>query len=126
MATYEVRVRVRGEAPQKYEYKRGCFSYKEIVKMFHKEAHNPQQAMERCQKYGTPISARKVDTSAMFGNFEKLPINNNIYVENNKLYVEGKPYSENNVAYSDAINKDEMVAQKRNKRRDNMYRDKTP
>jgi hypothetical protein len=111
MATYEIRVRVKGETP-KYEYKRGCFSYKEIVKMFHKEAHSPHQAMERCRKYGTPISARKVDTSAMFGNFEQLPINNNVYVEGNP--------------YGNAVSMDEMIWQKRNKRRDNMFKDKLP
>jgi hypothetical protein len=108
--TYEVMVRIKSNKPIGYSTKHDLPIFKEIEKMFHKEARTGKQAMDKCRKYGTPISVRKVDVEAMHGDYEKLPIRNDIYFEGNPK--------------NNALAMDEMIFEKRNKRRDNLYKDK--
>lgn len=110
VTAYEVRVKVRGKKPREYNSRHGCFIYDEVIKMFHKFARTPQQAMNKCRKYGTPVSAHKVNVQVMHKDFEQLPILNSVYVDGNP--------------YNSALAMDELIWQKRNKRRENMHRDK--
>lgn len=107
IATFEVRVKVKSGTSKEYNSELGKWVYDEMVRMFHKDARTGIQAMEKCRKYGIPLSARKVDTVAMHGDFEKFPINNNLYLNN-----------------SNAVAMDEMIWRRRNVRRDNLHRDK--
>jgi len=106
LTAFQVEVLVRGKMPNEYYSRFSCYVYDEVIKMFHKWARTPKQALNKCKKYGTPISVRKVDVSVMHKDFEQLPIQNEVY-------------------NSDAIRMDEMIWRKRNGRRGNMHKDKT-
>lgn len=111
LTMYEIRVRVKTSPyPKGYNCKNGCYFYDEIIKTFHKEAKTPEQAKARCKEYGRPISVRKVDVSTMHKDFEKLPLLNGVYQD-------GNPYEH-------AIAMDEMIWEKRNKRRSTMQKEK--
>ena len=69
--------------------------------MFHIEANTPSQAGTRAEKYGRPLSVRKVDVEKMGGNIEKLLMP--------EVYGESNPYP-------NAIAMDEMIWRKKNKR----------
>lgn len=111
MNTYEVRVLVKSDNPIGYDDSHSRFVYREIIKMFHKLARTPEQAVKKCRKYGRPLSARKVKTEVMHKNFEELPLLNSVYGVNSP--------------FDNAIAMDEMLWNKRNKRRNNMHKDKT-
>lgn len=85
-----------------------------LVKMYHIEARTHQQAREKAKKYGEPIRVQKADPLVMFGDIEHLPLQNDIYIP-------GGQYSE--MTYS-PLNYSNKVYEKRNKRRNNMHRDK--
>jgi hypothetical protein len=110
VTTYEVRVKVRSNKPVGYLNIRGCYHYDEVIKMFHKIARTPHQALNKCKKYGIPISVKKVDVQIMHKNFEELPLLNKVYMEDTQ--------------YKNAMAMDEMIWEKRNKRIDNKYKDK--
>jgi hypothetical protein len=78
--------------------------------MYHIDARTHDQAREKAKKYGEPVSVQKADPYEMFGDIEKLPIQN-------EVYMNGNPYN-------NAVAMDEMIWQKRNKRRSNIYKDK--
>lgn len=94
--TFEVRVRNNG-----------------YLGMKHIEASNHKSAGIKGKKYGHVVSVRKVEFDRPFGNIEKLDLKQPPLVE----YVE-------NSLYGSAIAMDEMIWQKRNKRRNNLYKDK--
>jgi len=101
LTTYEVKVKVK-TGLKRYQSFLGMFVQDEIVKMFHQDAKSPRQAMQKCEKYGVPISVHKADITAMFGNPEKLSL------------LE-EPYSSGN-PYETAIAMDEMIWQKKENR----------
>lgn len=105
LTAFEVRVSVKGNKSSGYNSANGCYCFDETIKMFHKWARTAKQAMDRCRKYGKPISVRKVDVSVMYKDFEKLPLLNDMY-------------------NSHAIALDEMIWRKRNGRGNNMHKDK--
>ena len=73
MNMYEVQVKVRcSPKPKGYNSSMGIFVYEELIKMFHKEARTPQQALDKCKKYGRPISVQKADISDMVDDIEKI------------------------------------------------------
>lgn len=122
MRTFEVRVEVERKGSERYQeisWFRNVRTSKKpvymrvgdkVVKMFHKDARTPEQAMEKCKKYGHPISVRKADVLKMGGNLEKLPL----------LQELNQPYN----PYGSAIAMDEMIWKKRNKRIKNREKDR--
>jgi predicted aconitase len=81
-----------------------------MVRMYHIDARTNEQAREKAKKYGEPIRVQKAKTEDMFGEFELLPLRNDVYQNGNP--------------YDSAVALDEMIWLKRNKRRNNMYKDK--
>ena len=115
--TYEVRVEVEKSGSEKFHeiswldnlsarrkplYVR---TGDKIVKMFHKEARNPEQACRKCEKLGHVIGARKVNIEKLNGDLSHLKL-------------ERAPILKN------AIVMDEMIWKKRNVRIKNRDRDK--
>ncbi len=105
LQTFEVRVNVKNGKGH-YSSLLGMHVQDEIVKMFHKEARTPKQAMQKCEKYGRPISVRKIVMDKIIG-----------FAENTVLEQLENPYEH-------AIAMDEFVWQKRNKRIKNQDKDK--
>lgn len=93
---YEVRIKDNGKPQTK-----------------HTEASSPSQAKKKALKYGQVVSVRKVDYTKIFGDIEKLDLNQPPLIE----YVENSPYTT-------AVAMDEMIWQKRNKRLKNKGKDK--
>jgi len=106
VATYEIKVRVKEGKQIGYRCDNTSFVFREVIKMFHKEARTPKQALEKCRKYGEPLSVRKVILHSVFNDFPKLMADMHIPTKSN------------------AIKTDERIWEKRNVRRKNMYRDK--
>jgi len=97
--TFEVKVEVPLKGSTHYSYHIGAYIENKITKMFHKDAKNSRQAMQKCEKYGRPISAHKVDAEKMAGiGFLKM-----------EAFVAGNP--KNN-----AIAMDEMIWKRKGKR----------
>jgi hypothetical protein len=106
LPTFEVRVKVKSGS-KRYQSFLGTYVQDEMTRMFHKEARSGEQAMQKCEKYGRPVSARKVDRENIQGHIENLKLD--------------QP-QEN--PYENAIAMDEMIWRKRNIRRDNLHKDK--
>ena len=70
MLTYEVRVIIRDENSQYYRCDIGKTVKREIVKMFHIEARTIDQAFNRANKYGRPISAKKISMENTLASIE--------------------------------------------------------
>lgn len=96
---FEVRVKTNGDQ-----------HHNKMFKMYHILARSGAQAGKKAEKHGRPISVRKADATMMYGNIEKLELNQ-------APYQDGSPYK-------DAIAMDEMIWQKRNKRINNQKKDK--
>lgn len=94
---YEVSVRVRQKGSR------------DIIRKHHIEAKNHDVARQKARRYGEPLSAHKIEIST--AGIERLQLNQ-----------QAPP----NVSVSPAIAMDEMIWARRNKRRDNAYKDKTP
>ncbi len=94
--TFEVRVRNNG-----------------LLGMKHIQARDHRQAGIKGKKYGHIVSIRRVDQARLFGDIEKLDLKQPPLVE----FVQDSPYTT-------AIAMDEMIWQKRNKRRKNLQKDK--
>jgi len=131
LTAYEVRVLIKGDNPIGYNSEYACYYYKETVKMFHQFARTAKQAMDKCRKHGHPISARKVNVSAMFGNFENLKLDG-VYQPGNRVYQEKAPvyksenqiYQTNNQVYQKAVAVDVAATDKRNRRISDLQKDK--
>jgi len=67
MKTFEVKVEVQQKGSMHFSSHVGMYIENKIVKMFHKDAKTGKKAMQKCEKYGRPLSARKVDTDKMMG-----------------------------------------------------------
>jgi hypothetical protein len=91
--TYEVRLRNSGS-----------------IIMLHFLASGHHQAIVKAKGRGQIISVRKVDYTQIFGDIERLDLQQKEYVENSP--------------YETAIAMDEMIWLKRNKRRNNQFKDK--
>jgi len=78
-----------------------------VVKMFHKDARTRKQAMQKCEKHGRPISARKINIEKIDGNIANLNLE--------ELMVN---------PYENAVAMDEFVWRKRNIRIKHRQRDK--
>ena len=110
VTTFEVRVRVKGQ-PLAYHDYHGEYKYNKILKMLHIVRRTSNQAIVAARKYGEVVSCRKVDIGAMVGNIE------HIKLDQATVYDSGNPYKT-------AVAMDEMVWNKRNKRINNVYKDK--
>ncbi len=99
-----------GSPRRRYSYRVKDWITDMRVRTFHIEARTPEQASDKAEKYGRPISVRKIARSKIFGNIEQLDL-------------KPPPYQEGN-PYETAIAMDEMIWQKRNNRRKNMSKDK--
>lgn len=119
LTTFEVRVEV-DKGQEHYGYypvRKGSNAFKgvivqdTIIKMYHYDRRTPKQAIQEAQKHGTVLSCRKADIERIGGNPE------NTKLEQSPIYGSGSPYQ-------DAISMDEMVWNKRNKRRKNLHKDK--
>ena len=118
LTTFEVIVEV--ERGNHYGYhpvykgsnaKKGAFIKDTILKMFHFDRRTPRQAINAGMKHGKVLHCRKADAQAMLGNPEKIVLDQTI------------AFGVNN-PYKNAIAMDEMIWQKRNKRRTNSFKDK--
>lgn len=98
LQTFEVRVKVKKSGSKHFSYHVGMYIENETTKTFHKEARTGEQAMQKCEKYGRPISYQKVDVERIRP------------VENLQKLLE--PYGANN-PYSNAIAMDEMIWRKK-------------
>lgn len=108
--TYEVRVEVEKKGSSHFSSHVGKHIQNKIIKMFHVDARTHEQAMQKVEKRGRPISARKVNVEEMGINIENLLLR--------------EPYGAKN-PYPDAIAMDEMVWRKKNKRAERIgYRGK--
>ncbi len=76
--TYEIRVAVTWKGSRHYSSQVGTYIENTMVKMFHKEAKSCQQAMQKCEKYGRPLSARKVQPADLSA-IEHLQLRQNPY-----------------------------------------------
>ena len=106
LTKYEVRVNVKNGS-KRYSSFLGMYVQDEAIKMFHKDARTPKQAMMKCEKHGRPLSARKVSLDKMVGDMGNLKLDEQLV----------NPYE-------NAIAMDEFVWQKRNIRIKNRGRDK--
>ena len=79
-----------------------------VIKKHHIEAKNHDVARQKAKRYGEPLSAYKLDFSTAG-------------IEH--LTLKQQPAQP---SVSPAIAMDEMIWARRNKRRDNAYKDKTP
>ena len=110
--TFEVRVLVKKTGSKHFSQHIGKYLYETMTRMFHIEARTANQAGARAEKYGRPLSVRKVDVERMSGNIEKLLLPE-VYGANNP--------------YSNAIAMDELIWKKKSKRagrRENNGKDK--
>ncbi len=98
LQTFEVKVMVKIKGSKHFSWNRGKYIENGIVKMFHKDARTGEQAMRKCEKYGHPISVRKVDVERI-KSLPSLPLG----------YGLVNPYP-------DAIALDEMPWRRKNKR----------
>lgn len=103
------------------------------VGLFHVSARTAEQACDKAEKYGRPIGARKIDRDKIFGNIEKLELNQsplvNVYGDGNpykkdNVYDNGKPYKDS--PYVSALSLDEMRRIEREARIKNKEKDKLP
>ncbi len=84
-----------------------------VLGMKHIEARDHRQAGVKGRKYGHIVSVRHIDKTRIFGDIEKLDLEQPPLVE----FVQDSPYKT-------AIAMDEMIWQKRNKRIKNRQKDK--
>lgn len=108
LTTYEVDVEVR-RGNKHYQPFLGIYVHEKTVKMFHKDARTPEQAMQKCEKYGRPLRVRKMDVQKIDGDIGRLNLEEMI----------ANPYE-------DAVAMDEMVWRKRKDRIKNKGKDKPP
>ncbi len=80
------------------------------VEMFHIDAKNHSRAKSLAKKFGHVVSIRKVDKELLLGKIEHLKLDEPIEVIENP--------------YESAVAMDEMIWNKRNKRRINQSKDK--
>ncbi len=76
--TYEIRVAVTWKGSRHYSSQVGTYIENTMVKMFHKKAKSGQQAMRKCEKYGRPLSVRKVQPTDLSA-IEHLQLRQNPY-----------------------------------------------
>jgi len=81
------------------------------VEMFHIDAKSHSRAKTLAKKFGHVVSIRKVDKELLLGRIEHLKLDEPIEM------IESSPYES-------AIAMDELIWNKRNKRRENQQRDK--
>ena len=106
LTTFEVRVEVK-QGSKHYQPFLGMYVQNKTVKMFHKDARTREQAIQKCEKYGRPLSARKLDVEKIDGsmvnlNLEEIMIN----------------------PWENALAMDEMIWRKRNVRIQSRQKDK--
>lgn len=106
LTTFEVRVEVK-QGSKHYQSFLGMYVQDKTVKMFHKDARTREQAIQKCEKYGRPLSARKLDVEKIDGsmvnlNLEEIMIN----------------------PWENALAMDEMIWRKRNVRIQSRQKDK--
>lgn len=106
---FQVRVQRKNNHPE-YNARLGLYSDEDGFTVVHIERRTHKQAIKAAKKYGKPISATKMDISDVTGHIETLDIQNEVYYKPNP--------------YPSAIAMDEMIFNKRNKRRANMHKDK--
>lgn len=106
---FQVRVIPKNTHPE-YISKDGYYSDEDGALVVHIERRTHKQARKAAKKYGRPISVQKMDVVDVIGHIENLNIQNEVYCDPNP--------------YPSAIAMDEMIFNKRNKRRANMHRDK--
>ncbi len=70
--TYEVRVAVKRKGSRHFSSHVGMYIEYQMVKLFHQDARTGNQAMRKCEKYGRPLSARKVDGYKGVSNTQRL------------------------------------------------------
>ncbi len=112
LQTFEVRVLVKKNGSMHFSSHVGMFIKETMTRMYHIEAKTPSQAGARAEKYGRPLSVRKVDIERMSGNIENLLLPE-VYGANNP--------------YQNAIAMDELIWKKKSKRagrRENNGKDK--
>jgi len=105
---FEVRVLVKNtRARGHYCGFQGLYRHWEKVKMFHIDARTPEQAGEKAKRYGRPLTIRKADITKMYGDITRLKLDQKPLVD---MYQQGSPYSS-------AIAMDEMIWQKKNRKK---------
>lgn len=111
--TFEVRVLVKKKGSRHFSSHVGMHIEETMARMFHVDAKTHQQAMQKAEKHGRPLTVRKVDKDRMMGgNIENLLLQ--------------EPFGANN-PYPNAVAMDEMIWKKKKKRagrRDNHEKDK--
>ena len=110
VATFEVRIRIKGDRPIRYHPWKDGVEYKKLLKMLHIEKRTQEQAINEAKKHGEVISCRKLDISMIAGNIESLQLDNAKYVNLNP--------------YKSAVAMDEFIWKKGTKRRKNMVKDR--
>jgi hypothetical protein len=111
VTTFEIRIRKHGGIIRHTNWDSGAQYLKEY-KMYQIDARTREQAIKKARKHkGEILSCRKVDATPGLKSIEKLPL------DNFTIFDAQNPYP-------NAVAMDEMIWKKRNKRRDNMQRDK--
>lgn len=72
--TFEVRVEVRQKGSRHFSSHVGRFIENTMTKMFHIDARTRKQALQKAEKHGRPISARKADVERMSLSVERMPL----------------------------------------------------
>ncbi len=103
--TFEVRVKVKRRGSRHFSSHAGMYIDQAVIKMFHIEARSHEQASQRCEKHGRPISVRKVDVGRI------RPISSLVL-----------PVVEN--PYPDAVAMDEMIWKRKTRRSDRIQNGK--
>ena len=106
--TFEVRVAVEGKEMPHYSAHASDRVRSTLTKMFHIPARTPQQACDKAWKYGRPISARKICRENIL-DIEQIKLD----PQNINVYKDGNPYKT-------PIAMEDMIWEKRNRRRKNM------
>lgn len=107
---FEVKVKVKG-IPFEYYSRYGKYISHEVIKMFHFQRRTQEQAIEEGKRYGDVISCCKVKAEDSLKSIEALELNQDT------VYDQGNPYQS-------AMAMDSMIWKKRNKRRENLHKDK--
>ena len=97
--TFEVKVEVSIKGSTHFSSHVGQFIENKVTKMFHIDARTSEQAMQKAEKHGRPISAHKPNLDRMRGNMETM-------MERLKLTN----------PYPDAVAMDEFIWRKKDKR----------
>ncbi len=110
VATFEVRVKIRGDKPIRYHPWKDGEEYLKVIKTYHIERRTAEQAVKAVNGIGTVLSCRKLDVTQIAGNIESLPLDNAKYV--------------NLSPYKSAVAMEEMIWDKHKKRRKNLLKEK--